>query len=289
MDSMTGYGSSERLTEEYLLSVEIKSYNNRYLDLATNLPSLLGQYEIAINERIKEYLFRGRVEVYVRLRQLKGNYDLHVDEATLREYEKVFQKVATLTNKRNRVELKDLIALEGVVVPLYQGDASLYEEPLFSLLGEALEALKASRAKEGEATKEDLIKLANQIGSGLEVVKGHALELEEHLKGELVKKIDELVGDKGYDEGRVLQEVALQLNRASINEEIVRLEAHLKAFRVGCEAPGAIGKRLDFLAQEMNREINTIGSKSVLFPISQQVVAMKEALENIREQLRNVE
>ena len=105
----------------------------------------------------------------------------------------------------------------------------------------------------------------------------------------MVNKIDELLGDKGYDEGRVLQVVAIQLNRATINEEIVRLEAHLKAFFEGCEASGAIGKRLDFLAQEMNREINTIGSKSVLVPISQQVVTMKEALENIREQLRNIE
>ncbi|HHU89335.1 MAG: YicC/YloC family endoribonuclease [Sphaerochaetaceae bacterium] len=289
MDSMTGYGASERLTEEYLLSLEIKSYNNRYLELATNLPSVLGQYEIAINERVKESLLRGRVEVYVRLRQLKSNYNLHVDEATLREYEKVFQKVATLSNLKNKIDLKTLIALEGVVVPLYQGDASIYEEPLFSLLDEALATLKASRSKEGEATKEDLVKSATQIASGVEVVKGHAQELEGYLKGEMVNKIEELLGDKGYDEGRVLQEVAIQLNRATINEEIVRLEAHLKAFFEGCEASGAIGKRLDFLAQEMNREINTIGSKSVLVPISQQVVTMKEALENIREQLRNIE
>ncbi len=123
----------------------------------------------------------------------------------------------------------------------------------------------------------------------MKIVKGYAQELEEHLKGELLNKIEELVGDKGYDEGRILQEVALQLNRASINEEMVRLEAHLKAFLKGCKEKGALGKRLDFLAQEMNREINTIGSKSVLVPISQEVVTMKEALENIREQLRNIE
>lgn len=289
MDSMTGYGVSERLTEEYFLSVEIKSYNNRYLDLSTSLPSILGQFEIPINERVKESLLRGRVEIYVRLRQLKSNYALHVDEVALREYEKVFKEVATLSGKKNKVALKDLITLEGVVVPLYQGDATLYEEPLFELLDEALSALKASRSKEGEATKVDLIKSATQIESGLKIVKGYAQELEEHLKGELLNKIEELVGDKGYDEGRILQEVALQLNRASINEEMVRLEAHLKAFLKGCKERGALGKRLDFLAQEMNREINTIGSKSILVPISQEVVTMKEALENIREQLRNIE
>ena len=225
----------------------------------------------------------------MRLRQLKSNYALHVDEVALREYEKVFKEVATLSGKKNKVALKDLITLEGVVVPLYQGDATLYEEPLFELLDEALSALKASRSKEGEATKVDLIKSATQIESGLKIVKGYAQELEEHLKGELLNKIEELVGDKGYDEGRILQEVALQLNRASINEEMVRLEAHLKAFLKGCKEKGALGKRLDFLAQEMNREINTIGSKSVLVPISQEVVTMKEALENIREQLRNIE
>ncbi len=289
MDSMTGYGSSERLTEEYFLSVEMKSYNNRYLDLSTSLPSILGQFEIPINERVKESLLRGRVEIYVRLRQLKSNYALHVDEVALREYEKVFKEVATLSGKKNKVALKDLITLEGVVVPLYQGDAALYEEPLFELLDEALSALKASRSKEGEATKVDLIKSATQIESGLKIVKGYAQELEEHLKGELLNKIEELVGDKGYDEGRILQEVALQLNRASINEEMVRLEAHLKAFLKGCKEKGALGKRLDFLAQEMNREINTIGSKSVLIPISEEGVTMKEALENIREQLRNIE
>ncbi len=289
MDSMTGYGVSERLTEEYFLSVEMKSYNNRYLDLAASLPSILGQYEIAIKERVKEKLLRGRVEINVRMRQLKSSYTLYVDGVALKEYEKVFQEIADLSGKRNKMALKDLIGLEGVVVPLYQGDPSIYEEPLFALLDEALGSLKASRAKEGEATKADLIRSATQIKEGLEVVKGYAKELEEHLKGELVNKIEEMVGDKGYDEGRVLQEVALQLNRTSINEEVVRLDAHLKAFLKGCEGEGALGKRLDFLAQEMNREINTVGSKSVLVPISQEVVTMKEALENIREQLRNVE
>ncbi len=289
MDSMTGYGVSERLTEEYFLSVEMKSYNNRYLDLSTSLPSILGQYEITVKERVKEELLRGRVEIYVRMRQLKSSYTLYVDGVALKEYEKVFQEIADLSGKRNKMALKDLIGLEGVVVPLYQGDPSIYEEPLFTLLDEALSTLKASRAKEGEATKADLIRSATQIKEALEVVKGDAKELEEHLKGELENKIEELVGDRGYDEGRVLQEVALQLNRTSINEEIVRLEAHLKAFLKGCEGEGALGKRLDFLAQEMNREINTIGSKSVLVPISQEVLTMKESLENIREQLRNVE
>ncbi len=289
MDSMTGYGVSERLTEDYFLSVEMKSYNNRYLDISASLPSILGQYEIAIKERVKEKLLRGRVEIYVRMRQLKSSYNLYVDGVALKEYERVFQEIADLSGKKNRMALKDLIGLEGVVVPLYQGDPAIYEEPLFALLDETLSTLKASRAKEGEATKVDLIRSATQIKDGLEVVKGYANELEERLKGELVNKIEEMVEERGYDEGRILQEVALQLNRSSINEEIVRLEAHLKAFLNGCEGEGAIGKRLDFLAQEINREINTIGSKSVIVPISQEVVTMKEALENIREQLRNVE
>ncbi len=289
MDSMTGYGVSERLTEDYFLSVEMKSYNNRYLDISASLPSILGQYEIAIKERVKEKLLRGRVEIYVRMRQLKSSYNLYVDGVALKEYERVFQEIADLSGKRNKMDLKDLIGLEGVVVPLYQGDPAIYEEPLFALLDETLSTLKASRAKEGEATKVDLIRSATQIKDGLEVVKGYANELEERLKGELVNKIEEMVEERGYDEGRILQEVALQLNRSSINEEIVRLEAHLKAFLNGCEGEGAIGKRLDFLAQEINREINTIGSKSVIVPISQEVVTMKEALENIREQLRNVE
>lgn len=289
MDSMTGYGVSERLTEEYFLSVEIKSYNNRYLDFHTSLPPLLGQFEIAVKERVKEKILRGRIEINVRMRQLKSSYNLYVDGVALKEYERVFQEIADLSGKRNKMDLKDLIGLEGVVVPLYQGDPSIYKEPLFALLDETLSTLKASRAKEGEATKVDLIRSATQIKDSLEVVKGFANELEERLKGELVEKIEEMVVDRGYEEWRVLQEVALQLNRASINEEMVRLEAHLKAFLKGCEGEGALGKRLDFLAQEINREINTIGSKSVLVPISQEVVTMKEALENIREQLRNIE
>ncbi|MDD2297811.1 MAG: YicC/YloC family endoribonuclease [Sphaerochaetaceae bacterium] len=289
MLSMTGFGYSERLTEDFLLTVELKSYNSRYLEIIHNIPPSLSSFEIALDERIKTVVSRGRVELNIRLRQLKTDLNLRVDEAAVQQYKTAFATIQRLAGLQQEATLQDFLLTEGVLVPLRDSDVSRYKEPLFDLLDEVLVVFKASKEREGAATKRDLFRLGTQLQSSLDGVVSNADALEEKLKENLINRFEELLGEKGYDENRFLQEVAMLLAKYSINEEIVRLQAHIEAFHDLLESNEPIGKRLDFLAQEMNREINTIGSKSIMIEVNQQVIALKDNLENIREQVRNIE
>jgi uncharacterized protein (TIGR00255 family) len=289
MKSMTGYGYAEQTTEDFSMTVELKSYNNRYLDINHNIPFYLARYEQDIDNRIKSHAARGHVDVNVRIKQLKSTVDLHVDEAAVQRYRDAFATISQVAGLEHGPALSDYVAAEGVLVNLKEQDCAVYEQALWVLLEQALRQLDESKLREGSSTQTDLSRLGGQLQSGLERISSFASELEERLKANLVQKFEELLGPKGYDENRFLQEVAVMLNRYSINEELVRLAIHLKEYRTLLDSGEPVGKRLDFLSQEMNREINTIASKSVIVEVNQQVVAMKDALENIREQVRNIE
>lgn len=289
MLSMTGYGYAERLTDDFLMTVEVKSYNNRYLEIVHTLPNSLSRFEQAVDEHIKTVASRGRVELSVRLKQINVDLNLHVDVKAVEQYRQAFEQVAEAAGLQGKPALADYIAADGVLVSVRDTDVSRYEVPLMELLSDALSDFRSTKEREGDATKDDLARLAGQLRSNLEVVSSYAGNLEEKLKENLLNRFDELLGAKGYDENRFMQEVAILLSKYSVNEEIVRLQTHIGAFEELLESVDPVGKRLDFLSQEMNREINTIGSKSIMVEINQQVVAMKDSLENIREQVRNVE
>lgn len=289
MLSMTGYGYAELLSEDFLLTVEVKSYNNRYLDIVHTIPNSLSRFEQAIDAKIKRIASRGRVEVSVRLRQINVDLTLHVDEKALGEYRGAFDKIKKVAMLDHGPTLADYLGMEGILVSVRDTEVSRYEEPLLQLLDEALVGYLSSKRLEGEATKSDLMRLVDILEKGVDQVDSHTLSLEQKLKGNLLDRFDELLGDKGYDEGRFLQEVATLLSKYSVNEEIVRLRTHIASFKDLLESDEPVGKKLDFLSQEMNREINTIGSKSIIVQINQQVVEMKDSLENIREQVRNIE
>lgn len=289
MLSMTGYGNAERVTESYQMGIEVKSYNNRYLDINHNMPNSLSRFEQDIDTQVKRVASRGHIEVSVRFRQLNNDIVLHVDQMAVQRYREAFGMIQQAAGLDESAHLRDYLEAEGVLVPIRENDVTPFAEPLFSLLSEALEQFKASKEREGEATKEDLSKLASQLQAGLESVESYAGILETRLKENLTNRFEELLGSKGYDENRFLQEVAIQLSKYSVNEEIVRLRTHIESLRALLETDEPVGKRLDFLSQEMNREINTIGSKSIVVEINQAVVSMKDSLENIREQVRNIE
>jgi uncharacterized protein (TIGR00255 family) len=289
MRSMTGYGYAERLTTGFLMSVEIKSCNNRYLDINHNIPFFLSRFEIEIDNQIKETTARGHVDVNIRVRQFSSDIELHVDEEAVSRYTQAFGKIKTLAGITKEPELKDYLAVEGVIINLKDADANLYEQPLMELLSQALVDFSASKLREGDATLKDLVRLGVELRTSLAAVRAYAGTLEARLKENLITRFDDLLGSKGYDENRFLQEVAMLLTKYSINEELVRLETHIAEYQKLLGQKEGVGKRLDFLSQEMNREINTIGSKSVIVEVNQQVVSMKDSLENIREQIRNIE
>ncbi len=289
MISMTGYGAQERLAEEFLLQIEMKSYNSRYLDIKTNISSSLSMYEQELVKKVKEAVQRGSLELTVRLKKISSDVDLFLDRDLVQKYSEIYRDLATLAGTEYAPSLQDFSSLDGVVSQVYRQDAEIYREPLFTLFEEALEEFTASREREGAATRAHITQMHLRMKELTESVAAFADLLETKLRENLISRVQDMLGSREYDESRLLQEVALLVVKYSIQEEIIRLRTHLEAFSDILDAEGPVGKKLDFLCQEMNREINTIGSKSSVAEVNHLVVELKDQLENIREQVRNVE
>ncbi len=289
MKSMTGYGSAEEQNETFHLSVELKSYNSRYLDINHNIPFYLAPFEIEIDEKLKKVATRGHIEVNIRIKTLASDMEIVVDKLAVKRYAEAFSQIAALSGKALKPELSDFIGSEGVLTSVRQSDSEIYRDTLFSTLGSALVQFAQSKEREGSHTKADLKRMGEIVSDGLSIIASHATELEDLVKTNLRSRFDEMLADQNYEENRILAEVAVMLIKYSVNEEIQRLDVHLKEFFNLLELDEPVGKRLDFLCQEMHREINTIGSKSQMVEMNLQVVRMKDGLENIREQIRNIE
>ncbi len=289
MKSMTGYGSAEELNEEFQISVELKSYNSRYLEINHNIPFYLASFEIEIDDQVKKVASRGHIEVNIRIKSFATDMEIVVDTLAVKRYNEAFAQIAELSGKPLKPKLSDFLGSEGVLTSVRKSDSELYRASLFSTLATALEQLEGSKEREGAHTKADLKRMALIVAEGHAIIASHATELETLVKTNLRSRFAEMLGDQNYDEQRILSEIAVMLVKYSINEEIKRLDAHIKEFFNLLEEEGPVGKRLDFLCQEINREINTIGSKSQMVEMSLQVVRMKDGLENIREQIRNIE
>lgn len=285
---MTGYGTGEYRSPDFIIDVEIKSYNNRYLDISHNINPLLSSFEEYIDGEIKKVAARGHLDVSVRLRTLRSREQLSVDTGLLLEYRKAFEQISYYTDGKEP-SVFDYASIEGIITPLSSSDSSIYKEGLEKALEDALEMLKKAKKREGEGTKKDLEKLGRKFEASLDVILSKKAEMEEYFKTVLLTKYEELLGEKGEDDPRFLSEVAALLVKYSINEECARLKVHIARYYELLSAHGSVGKELDFLCQEMNREINTTASKSQMVEINLSVVTMKDALEDIREQVRNIE
>lgn len=290
MKSMTGYGYASELNDAYQIEVEIKGYNNRYLDIVKNISHSLSSYEQVLEKEIKDRVPRGRVEVYIRLKELESSAEINVDFGILEKYKEAYSAIADKLDNSVVPTFRDFISSEGVIKSVNNNDTSMYEESLLGTFGIALNQFVESKKREGKETQKDLISLGSSFNESLNVINSNAERLESHIKSNIMDKYNELLDNKNLDENRFMTEVALLLSKYSINEEQQRLAAHIKEYnRLVNNDNEAVGKRLDFLCQEMNREINTIASKSQLVDINLEVVKMKDNLENIREQIRNIE
>lgn len=288
MKSMTGYGHSIYKSSDYILEVEIKSYNNRYLDISHTINPLLSSYETYVDDEIKKTVSRGHLDVSLKLKTLSMPSELVLDENLLTQYKNSIERISTLTG----AALPDAgfyTTLEGVISNTRTVDQDYYKEGVESATREALAMLDENKKREGEGTKKDLEKLGAKFKASLEIILSKKDEMEEYFKKILLEKYEELLGEKGKDDPRFLSEVAALLVKYSINEECSRLKVHLSEYDKLLESDESVGKKLDFLCQEMNREINTTASKSQMVEINLEVVKMKDALEDIREQARNIE
>lgn len=291
---MTGYGSARASNELGEFVVEVKSLNNRFLDLGVKLPKELNHLEPLLREEVKKHVGRGKVEVFLRWSGAPGATPLYeINVQLLKYYEKQLRE-AFDEGSTSSLDVSALLTLPGVVNPTHSaaGDSRL-GEVVVGVVREALLALDKARAVEGE----QLVTAIQVHLSALEKYREEILlvkdELLEEYRSRLKDRIDVLGNTLGatIDPARVETEIMFFVDKSDITEELVRLEVHLTAFKKNCKPTqeGSVGKSMDFLAQELLREVNTVGNKARGLPIATRIVKMKSEIEKIREQVQNIE
>ncbi len=288
MQSMTGYGSSTFSYGEGEWILQIRGVNHRFLDLAIKIPTMVDQLEDEIGKRIKSQIKRGRVDVLLRVDTQSSAKSSSLDGARVSSILKDLRSIAKEEGISETVNLGDLIHIPEI----FHGGNSLnivdFKQTLFTEIDKVLGRFLATRAEEGEALKYDLSQKVTILEDTVTWVHAHQERMEERFRAQLIGRYNELLDDQ-IPQDRLTSEVTFLLMKYGINEEVVRLEAHCKSFRKVMENEGSLGKELEFLIQEIHREVNTIGSKSTDVELSNRVIAMKGAVEDMREQLRNVE
>lgn len=288
MTSMTGYSYVETSTETSTVSVEIKSVNSRFLDLTINLPPYLNQLESSFRAIISEKVVRGKIDVYIRVKETESDIEIAADTNAAKAYLDAIKKIADATGYSSDIPLSLIISQPGVLNTNQNYDVEKYGQMISPVLKEALDKFCADRKREGENLKKDLLSKLSKLEECAAFFKEWQPKMETNFKEQITAKFKELLADQ-VDENRIMTETAAMLVKYTINEEIVRLHSHLAAMKTEIENNPAPGKKLDFLCQEANREINTIGSKNQFAEVGAMVIASKDSLENIREQAKNVE
>lgn len=290
--SMTGFGRGEYKDDNYYFLIECKTINHKYADINIRLPRKIAFLEDKARNLIKDYVKRGRVDLYIKLDVL-GNEDVNLkfDEVLASQY------VGILKQIRDKFDLVDDISVMSVakfpdIVKSEEKEED--EELLWSMLKKALEEallkLKEMRSEEGEKLAEDVIMRCGLLKNYIEEIEKYSYNVVIDYKEKLNTRISEILENPSLvDENRLAQEVAVYADKSSITEEIVRFKSHIEQLKNTVVKNESIGRKIDFLIQEMNRETNTIGSKSSDLNITNLVVEVKSELEKIREQIQNIE
>jgi uncharacterized protein (TIGR00255 family) len=286
--SMTGFAHRDIARPGFRGSLEIKSYNNRYLDLSVSLPPYLSKLEPRIRSFLSERIVHGKVEAWLRVLEFDAPVEANADFAAAKAVASVLVQIAEACNIKVPLSLDSIIGFEGVLTFDREVDDEKLWAQVFPELNACFADYESSRLREGASTRADMEAQLARVSASVRLVREQVPEIDRTVRAQLSSKFKEVLGD-AFDEGRVLSEIASALMRYTINEELSRLDAHIESFVRILDCDTAPGKKLDFLCQEINREVNTIGSKSMLLEVSRSVVELKDALENIREQLRNIE
>ena len=289
--SMTGFGRYETVTDEYRIAVEIKSVNHRYCDLNIKLPKKFNEIENTLRMMMKEIAERGKVDVYVSYEDYAGKgTHVHYHPQIAEEYVKVAAQVAEEFELHNSLSAERLLGFADVIS---LEDESNDLESVFPIVTQTLqkagEQFIASREREGEQLYQDIKgKLAYLLTLVAQVEERSPQMLQEH-RQKLLEKVQELLGDRKIDEGILATELIVYADKVCVDEETVRLRSHIDAMSETLDMQEAIGRKLDFIAQEMNREANTILSKANDKELSGIAINLKTEIEKIREQIQNIE
>lgn len=294
MKSMTGFGRGSATGDNFNVSVDLKTVNNRFLDVHLRTGADLASHEAVIRRRISEQLSRGRVDVNIAIdRTNEASYELN--RPLIANFIEALHAIQTEFALPGEPDVNVVARLPGVMQPARNGD--LNEAMIAGIeraLDEALNELNRMRAQEGEALAAEMHSRLDLIERQLPIIEAVAGSLVEAYRTRLQKRISELLARDGLeivelDQGRLAQEVAYLADRSDITEELARLRSHISQFRTGIESDGDTGKRLDFILQELNREANTVLSKSTDLAIKEAALAIKSEIEKLREQVQNVE
>ena len=288
--SMTGYGRGKFEDKGIEYTVEIKTINHRYNDVSIKLPRYLTFLEDKIRQRVLKSISRGKIEIYVTVKNI-GNIskNVSIDKSLAGEYISQMRELARMYEIEDDISVSSIMKLPDIITSSNVEDEDMYWNAIERALEEALECIINSREIEGEKLKLDIDKRLDVINNYVNIVEEKSSNLLEDYKVKLQNRINELGANNIMDENRIGIEIVLFADKSSVCEEVTRLRSHISSLREMLCSNGAIGKKIDFLVQEMNRETNTIGSKANSVGITNYVVEMKNEIENIREQVQNVE
>ncbi len=291
VSSMTGYGIGEAKGDGHVVTVEIKGINSRFCEVKTRIPRKFSIFEEKLNRKMKEKFSRGFFEIHVNYKEMEENHKpLRIDKGLAMAYHKNLRDLAEMLNIKDEISIMSIAALPDVMVI----DDEIEDLDALWILTkmafyDAIKKVQSMRLDEGFVLKKDIVERTEVLKSMMMVVQQWSTENLIEYKNKLFDRIEAILGDIPINEDRMATEVAIYADKSDITEELVRLESHFSMLLNTLDEGGPVGRKLDFLLQEINREVNTIGSKSHVSKISQTVVEMKSEIEKIREQIQNLE
>lgn len=288
---MTGYGRAEYADEYARITVEMKSVNNRYLDIGIKMPRQLGMLEAQIRTELKKYIQRGKVDVYITYEDLsEANMQVKYNSKIAAEYLGYLRRMSEEFGLDNDVRVSTLSRCQDVLTMEEEPvDETQMWETLQGVIRKAAENFLQARVREGEFLRTDLLGKLDEMQKYVDFITERSPKIVASYRQRLYDKVAELLDDSRIDDSRILQEVTIYADKVCVDEELVRLQSHINATRAALEGSEGVGRKLDFIAQEMNRESNTILSKSDDLEVSDKAIELKTTVEKIREQIQNIE
>ena len=289
--SMTGFGRCEKVTDQYKISVEIKSVNHRYLDMSIKMPKKFNYFEAALRSLLKNDIQRGKVDIFITYEDYTTQtMQLKYNEGLAAEYMEYFRRMKEQFGLKDDVTVSQLARMPEV---LTMEETPEDEDSMWKLLSgaveEAAKAFVETRIREGEHLKNDLISKLDAMLGLVEEIENRSPSIVEEYRARLTEKVKELLESNTVDEARIVTVTTIFADKICVDEETVRLRSHIAATKKELEAGGSVGRKLDFIAQEMNREANTILSKASDLEVSGKAIELKTGIEKVREQIQNIE
>jgi len=291
LKSMTGYGEGTAESADWKIRAEVKTVNQRYLDIAFHTPKLLNAEEAHMRDAIKKTVARGKLDLFLTVEDLREkSVTIRVNRTLAQAYQQALNEMSDLLRVTRPDDVATIANYPDVLTTEEQTSFDGGEAVLDEALGKALAALDTMRKAEGANLEKDFLQRVDALAAFVQKLKALAPDIVASYRERLKATVADLLASENIDETRIIEETAIYADKVNFTEEVVRLESHFAQFRaILADAKGPVGRKLDFLIQEMNREANTIGSKCQSAEAAQTVVDMKSEIEKLREQVQNIE